>query len=123
VSRSWRWQDGLALVAGAVLALTPIWASPAATKATWTMVVLGVILAAASVWSLLSPERVISEWAHVALGVLIAVSPWALGFTAHRGAAWTAWVVGVIALLLGAWMVPVSGRLAHDHGAAPTVLH
>jgi len=102
-----RWQDWTALVVGVYAFLAPIWTTTD-TKTTWTMVILGVITAAASLWSLASPADEALEYGHAVLGVLFFIAPWVLGFTALTGMAWTAWIVGIIAFIVGVWAVPVS---------------
>ena len=62
-----RWQDWVALIAGVYAFLSPIWTDTDQT-ATWTMVVLGVVTAAVSLWSLAMPGDLISEYAHAVLG-------------------------------------------------------
>src|SRR5690606_36413476 len=62
--RKWtRWQDWVALVAGVYAILSPIW-TDTDTAATWTMIVLGVLLTASAVWALAMPTAVASEWSH-----------------------------------------------------------
>ncbi|MGH3939032.1 MAG: TetR/AcrR family transcriptional regulator [Pseudonocardiaceae bacterium] len=53
------------------------------------------------------------------------ISPWALGYADLNGAAWTSWVVGVLAVVVGASAIPVT-TAAQDlfaqrgFGATPT---
>jgi len=114
--RKWtRWQDWVALVAGVYAALSPIW-TQTTTVASWTMVVLGVILAVNALWSLAMPEMVISEYVHAGAGLLMFIAPWVLTFASVTGIAWTAWVVGIIALATGVWAIVETTRAkAHDH--------
>ena len=114
-----RWQDWVALIAGVYAALSPIW-TDTSTTATWTLVVLGVLTALTSLWSLSLPGDRNSEAAHVVLGVLLFIAPWVLGFTELTGMAWTAWIVGAIAIIAGAWAMPLSNRLHAEHHPAPT---
>ncbi|MGZ4427328.1 MAG: SPW repeat protein [Nocardioidaceae bacterium] len=105
-----RWQDYVALVAGAYAVLSPIW-TDTTTKATWTMIVLGVITAGVSVRSLIKPADVISEGAHAVLGVLFFISPWVMGFSGTSAMAWTAWIVGVVTFAVGLWALPETNKL------------
>ena len=67
-----RWQDWVALAAGVVAALAPVF-TDTTTRATWTMVVLGVLTIAASVYSLAKPGDVLSEGSHLVLGALLII--------------------------------------------------
>ncbi len=40
------------------------------------------------------------------LGVLLFLAPWVLGFTAFGGASWTAWIAGVLTIVVGAAALP-----------------
>lgn len=114
-----RWQDWAALIAGVYAFLSPIWTSTS-TTATWTVVVLGVLTALVAVWSLAVPDDRNSEVGHVVLGILMFISPWVLGFAGLMGMAWTAWIVGAVAIIAGAWALPVSNKLHMEHHPAPT---
>ena len=110
--KAWtRWQDWAAAVLGAYTALSPIWITADQAVAT-TLVVFGVLILGASLWSLAQPGAVVSEYGHVVLGVLLFLSPWVFGFYGmYSAAAWTSWVVGVLTVGLSAWAVPESNRL------------
>jgi len=73
--------------------LTPIVVTTS-TAALWTLIVFGVLFAATALWSLASPGSVASEYVHVALGVLLFISPWVFAYSGLGGAAWTSWVAG-----------------------------
>ncbi|ANY05451.1 SPW repeat domain-containing protein [Pseudonocardia sp. HH130630-07] len=106
--RSWqRWQDWAALVIGVLTALSPLVTTTNAAAA-WTMVVLGVVLAATSLWSLGVPGSVASEWVHGVLGVLLFLAPWVMGYSALTGASWTSWVAGVLAVVVAASALPAA---------------
>ena len=108
-----RWQDWVAFVAGAYAALSPIWTDTDNT-ATWTMVVLGVVTAAVSLWSLAMPNDRISEWSLVLMGVLFIASPWVMGFDNIDNMAMTAWIVGGVTALAGVLGMPeVDSRMHH----------
>jgi energy-converting hydrogenase Eha subunit G len=109
--RPWtRWQDWVAVVAGAYAALSPIW-TETSDKASWTVVVLGVLTVAVALGSLASPGMVAAEIVTAALGVLLFVSPWVMGFHDINGVAWTAWITGVIVFLAGLAAYPESNRV------------
>jgi SPW repeat. len=120
----WTHPQGLAaLVVGIYAALSPIWTThPTDNKATYTMIALGVITAAVALFSLARPGRVAFEGLIALMGVLFFVSPWVMGFsaTAYRPLAWTAWIVGMVALVAGAADVQMTRS---EHGAHGIVSH
>ena len=95
-----------ALIAGIYAALSPIWTNnPTDTnKGTYTMIALGVVTAALALASLYRPGVAATDSLIALMGVLFFVSPWVMSFsaTAYRPMAWTAWVVGIVALVAGA---------------------
>jgi hypothetical protein len=107
-----RWQDWAAFLVGAYALLSPIW-TDTTTKATWTVVILGAVTALVSLWSLAEPANVASEWVHAVMGVLLFVSPWVMGFSGTDGIAWTAWITGALAFVVGLAALPAS-KTAHD---------
>lgn len=111
-----RWQDWASVVLGAYLVLATLWTATGAAALT-TMIVLGALLVVAGAWSLAMPGSITSEYAHVLLGVLLVISPWVLGYTQFGGAAWTSWVVGVLAVIVGVAALP-EANAAHRSGMA-----
>jgi uncharacterized membrane protein HdeD (DUF308 family) len=111
--RPWtRLQDFGVLIAGLYAALSPIWVSTTGERgAMWALIVLGVLLAVAALVSLAMPGVVATEWLTVLFGVLLFVAPWVLSYTDLKGASWTSWVVGVVAVVLGGTAVPTSTRV------------
>jgi uncharacterized membrane protein HdeD (DUF308 family) len=111
--RPWtRLQDWAALIAGLFAALSPIWVSTTGERdGFWALIVLGVLLAIAALVSLAMPGVVATEWLTVLFGVLLFVAPWVLTYTERVGASWTSWVVGAIAIILGASAIPASNRV------------
>lgn len=105
-SKPWiRWQDWVGVVLGAYLILGTMWTSTNG-GAMSAMIVLGALLLIASVWSLAMPGSMTSEYSHMLLGVLLFISPWVLGYSEMVGAAWTSWIVGVLAVVVGAAALP-----------------
>ncbi|MDA3628610.1 SPW repeat protein [Saccharopolyspora oryzae] len=100
-----RWQDWVGVVLGAYLIIGTLW-TPTSGSALSAMIVLGALLVIASVWSLAMPGSMTSEYSHMLIGVLLFISPWVLGYTAHMGASWTSWIVGVLAVIAGAAALP-----------------
>jgi len=110
-------QDLAALLAGIYAALSPIWTTTAG-RATGTMVTLGVITALAALYSLARPGTVGSGLIAL-LGVLFIISPWVMSFREATAMSWTAWIVGVVALLAGSADVQMT-RSAHRSGGVAT---
>jgi hypothetical protein len=107
-----RWQDWVALVVGAYAFLSPLW-TDTSNKATWTMVVLGVVTAGVSLWSLAMPEDRVSEVALAALGLLFVIAPWVMQFTDLNTMSTTAWIAGAVTFVMGMMTVPEVNRLWH----------
>ena len=111
-----RWQVWMALVAGVYAALSPIWTETDDT-ATRTMVVVGVLTVGVSLWSLVTSEVRISEYALILLGALFIVSPWVMGFADLDTMALTAWIVGAVTVVAGVLAMPqVEHKMHLPHG-------
>lgn len=118
-TRAWtRWQDWAQVVFGVVAALSTIWVDTS-TKAMWTMIVLGALIAIDGLWSLAEPGLVVSEGAEVVLGILLFIAPWVMGYSALTGAAWWSWVLGALTVIAGGATLPVANsahaRLTGQH--------
>ncbi|QGK72385.1 hypothetical protein GIY23_17955 [Allosaccharopolyspora coralli] len=111
-----RWQDWAAVALGVYLMLATLWTTTTGSALS-TMLVLGALLVVAAVWSLAMPGSMASEYAHMAIGVLLFISPWVLGYSALAGAAWTSWVVGILAVIAGGAALP-EATAAHRGGMA-----
>jgi len=109
-----RWPAWVGLLVGAYAALSPLWTATENT-ATWTMVVLGVVTAAVSLWMLAMPEDRISEYALMLLGVLFIASPWVMGFEHLDALAMTAWIVGALTIVAGVLAMPEVEERMHLH--------
>jgi VIT1/CCC1 family predicted Fe2+/Mn2+ transporter len=59
-----------------------------------------VLLVIVGVIDLASPENDVGEWLSGILGALIFISPWVLGFSSLTQMVWSAWIVGVLSVLL-----------------------
>ena len=117
-TRAWsRPHDWAEVVIGVVAALSPLWLSTD-TPAMWTMVVLGVLIALDGLVSLAMPGMVYGEGIQIALGVLLFIAPWVMGYTEFNGASWTSWIAGVLTVIAGAAAMPVANaahRTAGQH--------
>lgn len=117
-----RWshpQDFVALAAGAYAALSPIWTTTT-TRATWTVVVLGVVTVVLALMSLARPG-VVADGLMAVMGVLFVISPWVMGFDGTHPMAWTAWIVGVVTFVVSASDV-IEARMSH-HGGGLAASH
>lgn len=110
-------QDWVELVVGVLVALSPIVVNTS-TAAIWTLIVLGVLIAADGLWSLAAPGMVASEGIQVVLGVLLFISPWVLSFSALSGASWVSWIGGGLTIIAGLAALPAANsahRVAGQH--------
>jgi hypothetical protein len=110
MNRWTRWQDWVALVAGAYAILSPIWTTMIAA-ATGTLILLGIIIVLTALASLAEPGAVMLQSLMAAVGVVVFVSPWVMGFASTTSmAAWTAWIVGAVSAIVGLLAVPASNQ-------------
>lgn len=107
-----RAQDFLAVVLGAFTALSPLWVSTN-DNARWTLIVLGVLIAATGLLQMVRAEMAAADYAMGLFGVLLFISPWAMDFTAFRGASMTAWVVGVVTVVVAVAALPAMNARLH----------
>ena len=97
------WQDPVNAILGVWLILSP-WALgiQGATAAMASMIVIGIALIAASLGAIFVP-RAWEEWTEFALGLLLIVSPWALGFSTLDPARFNAVTAGIMIAALALW--------------------
>ncbi|SPH24372.1 hypothetical protein DEA8626_03423 [Defluviimonas aquaemixtae] len=112
------WQDGLCLVLGVWLFLSPWLLGFAVLPAAfWNAVLFGVIIAGMAIMAIVE-FRDWEEWADMAIGVWLVISPWVLGFAALSAVAdasafaatWNFVATGILTLALSAWSL----RSHHD---------
>lgn len=89
--------DWAALVLAVYLSLAPLWITGEAT--TW-FATLGILLGISSLGALATASSQTFEWLSILVGVAIFLSPWIGGFSMITGAAWTAWLVGILSIAL-----------------------
>src|SRR5690606_734559 len=107
-SRPWtRIQDWISLVAGAVLALSPLWVD-VGTSGAWTMVIIGLAIVAMALIALAMPGGYIDEGAAAVGGLAAFIAPWVIGYTDSTGAAWTSWIVGAVVVIAALAALPAS---------------
>jgi len=72
---------------------------------------LGLIAVADALWALIRPATRSPEWVMGAVGLVLFVTPWALGFAEMEVVAWNAWIIGAILAIdagIASW---VSGNM------------
>jgi hypothetical protein len=110
-----RARDLVAVVLGVVAALSPLWVDHS-TRALWTLIVLGVLIALTGLAHLAREALAGHEYALGLFGVLLFISPWAMNYHAFGGASWTAWIVGALTVVVALATLPqVSTRLHTAH--------
>jgi VIT1/CCC1 family predicted Fe2+/Mn2+ transporter len=111
MSGTWqRVQDWLTVIIGVLLFIAPFALGATANQAAaWTAYAGGVLLAIAGLWRILnttsSPANHFPEWAEIVIGVLVFLAPWALGFTGLTAMAWSAWIAGLLVVVLAGSVV------------------
>jgi hypothetical protein len=120
--RPWtRPHDWAEVVLGLVALLSFLW-TDTNDAATWTMVVLGALIALDGLASLAVPGQVYSEAIQVVLGVLMFISPWAMSYTEFGGISWSSWIIGALTAIAGAAAFPVA-QAAHRAGSGMAGQH
>ncbi len=96
-----RWQDWVNVVLGVLLFITPfVFGGAAMPMAEYAHFVLGVLLFLVGLYLLARPEHWQVEWAQIVLGILLFISPWVLGYTTLTQLAWSAWIIGVLVVII-----------------------
>lgn len=121
-----RWQDWVAVAAGLYAALATTWAPPRTGASVTLMLVFGILMIIAGLWSLAVPKLVSMEWIIAIIGALLFISPWAGVYFMNGGAAWTSWICGGVGIVTGLWaMAPaikMHGGTSHHH-SGPRAAH
>lgn len=94
-----RW-NVVALIAGVWLFISPWALALLAPVAAWNFWVVGVLMVVVGVVALANPAMVETKYAALILGIWLFLSPWILGYSGVGNAAWNAWVVGLIAVIV-----------------------
>lgn len=110
------WQDGISLLLGIWLFMSP-WqlAFTGTSAAFWTAVVFGVVIVLMALMVLFEFHEW-EEWADMAIGLWLIVAPWAMGFVHATGISpnviWNFVTVGVLIFGLAIWSL--RGHRAHS---------
>ena len=96
-----RWQDYVTMATGVLFFVSPfVFGETSATVATGTAYVLGILLFLSGILAAAMREARGIEVVPAILGVVTFASPWVFGFAAVTGVAWSAWLLGIVALLV-----------------------
>lgn len=91
-ARPWvAWQDGINILLGLYLFVSPLLISDLPNA--WFQT-LGILAIAVAFWALTTSASIASESAQVLIGIVLFVAPWMGGFAAVTIAAWHAWIIG-----------------------------
>ncbi len=109
--KAWtKWQDWGVLVLGILLVAAPWIFGTATTHAliAWNAGIVGVALVASTLWTFAQASVSATEWGYIAwlqliLGAWLIIAPWLLGFAAITTAAWTAWIIGILVVVISVW--------------------
>ncbi|MDV2474660.1 SPW repeat domain-containing protein [Rhodococcus zopfii] len=112
-----RLQDYVAVILGVFAALSPLWLDTN-DAAMWSLIVLGVLVALSGLAQIVRPSMAAIDYAMGVFGVLLFLSPWVMDFTAYNGASWTAWIVGVLTVVVAVAALPVMNARMHGGGLA-----
>jgi len=108
-----RWQDWVVVGLGVVLFLTPFaLGETAMTVAASTAYVLGVVIALAGLLNAAMRRAGGLELIPAVLAVILFVSPWAFGFTAVTGLAWSSWIIAILIVAVLSSLVAMQSRRA-----------
>lgn len=99
-----RWQDWVGLVLGVLLVLSPFalgyTGAVSAASSAWILGLATVVLFAIA---LAKPSYQWEEWANLALGIVLFLAPFAMGFTPVLDAAYAHWILGALIGLDAIW--------------------
>lgn len=118
-----RWQDWVAVAAGLYAALASMWTTPRTGATISLMVVLGILMIAAGVWSLAAPGLVSMEWILAVISALLFISPWVALYAGHPGPAWTSWICGGVGIIAGLWALAPAEKAHHMTPGGPRAAH
>ena len=98
------WQDRIEVALGLWLVASPMLLGVQAVPAMWAAMLAGVAIVTLSVDAFYYPE-IVEEWGNLAVGLLLAASPWLLGYSAEGAATANAVICGAAIAGLSFWTV------------------
>jgi VIT1/CCC1 family predicted Fe2+/Mn2+ transporter len=118
MSGEMRWQDWITAALGVILFITPfVFGDTSQTAAAWTAYVGGVLLFVLGVGSLLLRWNNTVEYLPLIVGVALFLAPWVLGFSGITAMAWSAWIIGVVAVISAGYALLAGGNLTGRRSA------
>lgn len=116
--RAKRWLDAVNLVLGLYLLFVPLFTANSADGSTiWVAEVMGGIVLLVAIWALVRPGSSAAEWTQAVAGVLLAFAPLLFSYTGLAGAAWNAYAVGAVVLVLALTALPAAKRIGRSPGS------
>lgn len=113
-----RWSDGVNVVLGVWLFVSPwLLGVSDSTAAAWTAWISGLVLLGISLFALAQPTATVDEGIGVALGVVLVLAPWVLGYSDLGRAVVNSLITGLLVIGLSTWGVTQARRSAQPHGA------
>ena len=103
-----RWQDYATMVFGVLLFISPLlFGETSYQVATISAYVLGILLFVSGIIAAATREARHSPILNVpgVAALLTFLAPWVLGFSGVTGIAWTAWVLAIVTVLVGATLL------------------
>lgn len=99
--QAWRrWQDWVTMALGVVIFASPfVFAGNAQTLAGWTSYIAGTLIFLGGFWAASLEKPGWQELIPVAVGILLVLSPFLLDYTTVTALAWSAWIVGILAVI------------------------
>jgi VIT1/CCC1 family predicted Fe2+/Mn2+ transporter len=114
-----RWQDWITAALGVIFFITPfVFGDTSQTAAAWTAYVGGVLLFVFGGGSLLLRWNNSTEYLPLIVGVALFLAPWVLGFSGIAAMAWSAWIIGALAVISAGSALLVGGNLTGRSSAA-----
>ncbi|HEY1348159.1 MAG TPA: SPW repeat protein [Ktedonobacteraceae bacterium] len=117
--KAWiRWQDWVTIASGVTLILAPwIFGLLATTAFAIDAWFVGVLTIAASVGPLAQPQRFVTEWITLLLGIWLFLSPRVLSFLTESTATTAAWIIGLLLIVTSGLTL---GGTRRFHAGVPT---
>lgn len=113
------WQDGVNVLLGAWMVLSP-WALglQGDVLVTSNAVLVGLALVATALGAIVVP-RAWEEWTECGIGLWLMASPWVLGFHGLRQAMFGAVITGLVVIVLAMWTLLTDKDFRHWLGDGP----
>jgi hypothetical protein len=116
--RRWtRWQSWLNIIVGIWLFISPWVLGTTGDAATaWNAWIIGAAIFVVALIALGTTASAAAPWVNVVLGVWLFISPWVLRYTDVPDGARSAWIFGVVTVLVALWAQTVRRSAAPPMG-------